>query len=227
MEIDNEQIKLTQVTNEKDIGVIFDQGLEFNEHIKEKVGKANKMAGIIRRAYRFLTPDVFVPLYKALCRSHFDYATSVWAPDSVRQIEQIEGVQRRATKYLPGMRDMCYEQRLRKLGLTTLTHRRYRADIIEIYKISHEIYEKEISIDLEYHTDNNIRALRGHRYKLRKDRWTSKKRRRSFTQRTVNIWNGLPRSVVEAESLNAFKSRLDSHWRGQRVLYEYREAIVP
>ncbi|XP_043246619.1 uncharacterized protein LOC122394102 [Amphibalanus amphitrite] len=31
--------------------------------------------------------------------------------------------------------------------------------------------------------------------------------------RVINDWNSLPSSVVDADSLNSFKNRLDTHWR--------------
>jgi len=34
-------------------------------------------------------------------------------------------------------------------------------------------------------------------------------RRKSFTQRVVKHWNSLPKEVVDAPSLEAFKARLD------------------
>jgi len=37
--------------------------------------------------------------------------------------------------------------------------------------------------------------------------------------RVVNIQNSLPDSMVDADMLNTFKSRLDEHWLEQDVLY--------
>ena len=43
-------------------------------------------------------------------------------------------VQRRATKLIPGIANLSYEEKLRELKLTTLEDRRIRGDLIEVYK---------------------------------------------------------------------------------------------
>ena len=65
-----------------------------------------------------------VQLYKSLLRTHLNYASSVWAPFKAKHIEQIEGVQRRATEQIPEFRDMTYSDRLGALKLTLLSYRR-------------------------------------------------------------------------------------------------------
>ena len=47
----------------------------------------------------------------------------------------IENVQRRATKQLPGLKNLTYSERLQKLKLPSLNFRRVRGDMIELYKI--------------------------------------------------------------------------------------------
>ena len=71
---------LERVNEEKDLGVTFDARLSFESHISEKVNKANRMMGIIRRTYINLNCHNFKLLYKALVRSHLEYANSVWYP---------------------------------------------------------------------------------------------------------------------------------------------------
>ena len=65
---------IDKVQTIKDLGVVFDSRLKFDEHIDEKVNKAYQMLGIIKRNFIYLTPDSFVILYKALVRSHLEYA---------------------------------------------------------------------------------------------------------------------------------------------------------
>jgi len=43
----------------------------------------------------------------------------------------------------------------------------------------------------------------------------------SFTNRIVNIWNSLPNAVVDVDSVDLFKSRLDNFWMFQDVKYDY------
>ncbi|KFZ46205.1 hypothetical protein N321_09605, partial [Antrostomus carolinensis] len=46
-------------------------------------------------------------------------------------------------------------------------------------------------------------------FKLREGKFTLDIRRTFFTQSVVRHWNRLPREVVDAPSLEAFKARLD------------------
>ena len=53
-------------------------------------------------------------------------------------------------------------------------------------------------------------------------------RKFSFCSRVVNrpIWNSLPDSVVDADTLNTFKNRLDKHWLDQDVLYNFHSELT-
>jgi ribonucleases P/MRP protein subunit RPP40 len=51
--------------------------------------------------------------------------------------------------------------------------------------------------------------LRGHRFKLFVERSRLVIRKNFFSQRVVQHWNCLPASVVEADTVNGFKRKLD------------------
>ena len=156
---------LETVKNEKDIGVTIDSNLKFNQHIQNQVNKANQLVGLIRRSFKHLDYKSFCLLFKALVRPHLEYASSVWNPHMKKDIDTIENVQRRATKMLPNLKDLSYEDRLKTLKLPTLRYRRLRGDMIETYKILNKIYDGRVTTGL-FTLNNN--TTRGHSLKLAK-----------------------------------------------------------
>ena len=74
--IDNVEIERTELIT--DLGVTFDPQLKFSTHISEKINKAYARLGVIRRNFNCMSPDISCLLYKAIVRSHLEYASSVW-----------------------------------------------------------------------------------------------------------------------------------------------------
>ena len=91
--------EISKVKDEKDIGVLIDDELSFDKHICEMVNKANSIFAALRRTFRNLTADIFLPLCKTLVRTHLDYVSSVWAPCKKKYIDKIESVQKEHTRF--------------------------------------------------------------------------------------------------------------------------------
>jgi hypothetical protein len=210
---------LAHSSSEKDIGVIIDDKLCFDEHINGKISKSNQIMGLIRRTFDYLDKENFKHLYKSLVRPHIEYANVVWAPYLKKHINAIENVQRRATKLVPGMRNLPYHVRLQKLKLPTLVFRRLRGDMIELYKILSNKYD-QVTADLIERQDTNS-ITRGHSLKIKKIRPRLNIRKFSFPLRCTDQWNKLPESVISAPSVNSFKARLDKLWESHPLRYNY------
>ena len=58
-----DNIILRNVKQEKDIGVIVDYQLQFEDHMYEKIKKANNMVGLIRRSFIHLDEEMFLKPY--------------------------------------------------------------------------------------------------------------------------------------------------------------------
>ena len=218
---------IDQVSEEKDIGVIIDNDLSFDTHISKKCSKATSVFAMLRRSFSFMDVDIFTPVYKSMVRTHLEYASSVWAPYKMKHIEQIEAVQRRVTKQLPGMKNLTYPERLKKLRLPTLSYRRKRGDMIELYKLTSGRYRMDTTNMVKYWKDATERTSeRGNTLKIYPERSNSSIRRNAFIQRSIPTWNSLPEAVVRAESLNTFKNRLDKFWENQALKYDFKAQIV-
>ena len=113
-------------------------------------------------------------------------------------IEEIEKVQRRATKLVKGLKKFSYEERLRKLRLPTLRYRRIRGDMIEVFKVVSGKYDSSVSMQIP---TNEISSTRGNKYKLIKDSFRLDIRKYSFSSRIVNIWNSLRNQMVDVIGL--------------------------
>ena len=211
-------IILSESSFEKDLGVYVDSNLNFKEHVERTTAKANRIVGVIRRTFDFLTESMFVQLFKSLVRPILEYGNSAWQPQHKSLCQDIEDVQRRATKLLASIRDLSYPERLAKLKLPSLEHRRKRGDMIELYKFMHEIYRCDTP--KFQRTNNETRSTRGHSLKLEKGHHRLKIRGNFFSVRVINTWNELPNSVVTAPSVNSFKARLDKFWDGLPSIFD-------
>ena len=124
-------IQLQRCDKIKDLGVIIDSSLTFEDHIIEKVNKAYSVLGLIKRNFEHIGKDAFVLLYKSMVRSHLEFSNSVWSPYRVGLTEKIEKVQKRATKLVPSCKGLPYSERLKVLDIPTVKYRHYRGDMIE------------------------------------------------------------------------------------------------
>ena len=134
-----DDVPVTQVSEEKDLGILIDNSLKFQNHINSQAKKANKMLGLIRRSFSFLDKDMFLCLYKSLVRPYLEYGSQVWSVIYKKEAVTLENVQRRATRPLPNIRNLSYQQRLQTLGLPTLQYRRLRADMVGVYRVLNDI----------------------------------------------------------------------------------------
>ena len=88
------------------------------------------MLGLIKRNFNNLTENTFILLYKSLVKSQLECRASVWYPHRKGLINIIEGVQKRATKLIPKIKYISYEDRLKFLKLPILCNRRLRGDMV-------------------------------------------------------------------------------------------------
>ena len=71
-------------------------------------------------------------------------------PSLKKHIEIIENVQRMATKLVSSVSHLSYTERLARQNLPTLSYIRTRGDMIEVFKITSNIYDPKVTTFFTY-----------------------------------------------------------------------------
>ena len=92
-----ENYEIEHVFGEKDLCVIFDSNVSFEDQISAKINKANSISGLILRSFTFWIATLSnIKKFTAFVRPHLEYAQSVWSPYLPKYIDELENVQIRA-----------------------------------------------------------------------------------------------------------------------------------
>ena len=137
------------------------------------------------------------------------YGNVIWCPHphTRKYIDFVENVQRKFSKCIEGTNNKSYEERLAFLNLPSLEFRRLRGDLIETYKICNGLYDPVTTstlFDMSSHDKTRSNGL-----KINKTNTVHNNFKYFFTNRIVNVWNGLPAHVVRSDSVNSFKNHID------------------
>ena len=107
---------------------------------------------------------------------------------------------------IPDLREIPYEERLKKLRLWTMAERRNRADLIEVFKMSKGLSKLPFE---DFFEISKHGKTRGHTLKLTKRRCRLDTRKYFVAERAATRWNSLDQKIIEQGSLNGFKTNLE------------------
>ena len=144
-------------------------------------------------------------------RPLLEYSCETWNPHTKRNIDKLEAVQRRATRWIT-LSDDDYDLRLSKLKLLSLFNRRFVRDNTFLFNVINEHYDIDISDKLIFCKDRST----GHnlRKNVTQDLVPNLSRTNSFKysffNRIVNEWNSLPNHIREVNCIATFKRNVFS-----------------
>ena len=100
------------------------------------------------------------------------------------------------------------------MGLFSLEKRRLQGDLVAAFQYINGAYKQDGDRLFSKACSDRTRCSI---FKLKKIRFRLDIRKTFFTIRMVRHWNGLPREVVDAPSLEVFKARLDRAFNNLKV----------
>ena len=69
---------VTWTSPQKHLGIILDNQLKFDDHIKIVFGKISKTIGLLRKLHNVLPRPALITIYKAFIRPHLDYGAILY-----------------------------------------------------------------------------------------------------------------------------------------------------
>ena len=123
----------------KYLGVIIDQSLTWNEHIKQISNKAIKVVTFPYRNLYHCPP--ICNCYKSMVQPILEYSSTVWDPHTSVNINRLESIQKSVVCYNTYSRfsSVSAMQNRDSLSLPTLQSRRNKAKLSMMYKIIHHL----------------------------------------------------------------------------------------
>ena len=128
---------LESVDSAKYLGVTISQDLNWNKHINNITGKANRTLGFIKRNVKTKNESVKELAYKTLVRPQVEYASTIWSPHTKQNTQKIEMVQRRAARWVK-YNYSTYDSvstMLNNLGWRSLENRRIDSRLFMFHRI--------------------------------------------------------------------------------------------
>ena len=92
--------------------------------------------------------------------------------------------------------------------------------MILLYRLAHNDINFGVNF-FDYFSYPTYTSTRGHHFKLSKPYATTRARLNFFATRTIDAWNSLPHSVVDAQTINTFKILLDNYYSNQMFVIDF------
>ena len=200
--IDDMQIR--SVSSCRDLGVTVSHDLSPREYCKNIVKSTFHKIKLFRLGFSCTDISFAIEMFKTYLRPSLEYNTQIWSPHLISDINMVERVQRKFTKYLPGYWNLSYVQRLNALNLQSLEERRLIFDLVLMFKIVHGA----VDIDPNLLFSFNHNPTRGHDKRVCIQYSRTNCRKYFFVNRVADRWNSLDQSIVNSKDHIEFREKI-------------------
>ena len=199
---------LELVSSFKYLGVLISSNLSWSPHILSICRKSRQLIGILYRLfYCHSSPSSLFKLYSTLVRPHLEYCSSVWDPSSSASISKLENIQLFALKLCSKNWSSNYPSLLQLFNCPLLSSRRTNSKLISLFKILHgHMFFPSNSFQPLHRSSRLTRSFHSRNLSVPHSRTSAYLS--SFVPTSCRLWNSLPSSLKDCDSLGSFKSNL-------------------
>ena len=213
--------RLTTVVEHKHLGLILDKKLTFESHTREKINKARRLLGALKRSSQYLPVSALDRIYKSFIRPQLEYGDIIYhrTPSSETELlplkvenlpasmKKLESVQYQAALVVCGAWKGSSKHKVYKeLGWEHLSHRRWLRQQTIYFKIVNGLTPNYLKIN----TTLSL-SLRNSSKLINNIQVRTKRYEKTFYPSCIFSWNNiLSPDQRMSISTNQFKAKLNA-----------------
>ena len=204
-----EDIKFVQ--DSRDLGIQVGAKGDFKKHISMVVAKCKQVSAWLLRTFRNRNQLFMKFLYRTYIGPHLDYASQVWGPTTLQELDSLESVMRSWTRRIPSLQGLHAWDRLEKIQMSSVQRRMERYLCIYSWKMISGFVSSNEGVREKWGTRGRTLEVPG----LKGSQRTKPLRQASFTYRSAKLYNTLPRHIRDyggaGGTVQEFKTLLDGY----------------
>ena len=197
----------------RNLGVIFDSNMKYEEHVKKICRTGNYYLYNLRKIRKHMSQDTMHKLVRAFIHSHIDYCNSVLynIPDYL--IKRLQRILNNAAKLVRNSYDIPSQNALCSLHWLPVNLRIEYKLLVLVFKALHNQCPTYLS--------QHIIPVHNTRYSMRSNNSLNlaipRTKRKTLGDRSFHysgpfLWNKLPPSIRSASTLDSFTTKLKTYF---------------
>ena len=182
---------ITPVPVAKDLGLIMDSHLTYDQHITEVVSSCMSKLSQINRACKCFNKETLSLLISALVMNKLLYCSSVWSNTSAKNINKLQSVQNFACRIVTNTKKFDHiTPKLRELSWLPVKEQLLFRDTVMMYKCVHDLAPPYLCNKFSKRSDLHERYTRN-RELFQIPMYNTTIGQRTFNYRGAKIWNSV------------------------------------
>ena len=202
-------IKLPNSCEEKILGVIIDNELKFDPHIRSMCKKAAQKLRELNRISPLLDPEKKRLVFNAVIKSHFNFCPLIWIFSSRRSNNLINRIHERSLRTVYNDTSSTLQELLKRNRSVSIHHKNIQILTTEVFKVANNTCLLIMKAFFDF---------RENRYSIRKFQEARQQKVRTVRYgletalyRAPQLWSLVPTDLKSAPNVIQFKSKI-KHW---------------